>query len=671
MSDLFKIKATNARRRIRFNPTPPMPEVSWKKDHKFPDLSHAKAIAIDVETKDPGIHEYGAGWGRGFGHVIGVAVGTDDGWQHYYPIRHEASVEDNYRPKDVFRYLNEQLGRRHQTKVGHNLIYDLGWLAQEGVRVEGKLWDTRIGEKLLDYYAPADLEATAKRYGMEGKDSSELYEWCWLAYAQSSAEPTEGAKRNIAMSNLYKCPPALVGAYAESDVRLPIDIAREQVKLLNRAGLREVFHMECRLLPVLVAMRMKGVSVDLDAAEKAHDEINATVDELQKQIEEVTGIPGLNTKSTLEMEEAFKKLRIEPIRTPTGKVSLAESALTKINHPVGKLAVEIESLRKYNSTFIESYIFESNVNGKIYGTFDQFGARTGRFSSKNPNLQNIPSRNKLASVIRGIFVPDEGHPYWRKYDYSSIENRVFAEFAVGEAGERLRQQYIDDPFTDYHDWCLELVSPYAHWDISTPEKYSQLRGPIKNINFGIVYGMGIDELAANLGIPREEARILMEAYHTALPHVKETMSYLADGADRNGYSETILGRKVAFDSWEPAEWSSNPMPPLPREQALARYGFNIRKAGLYKATNYTIQGTAADIMKMAMVKCWEDGIFDETGVPRMTIHDELDFSDEGGHDEAFLEMRRTMETAIPLRVPIIVDGEIGKNWADLTDIPRN
>ena len=670
MIDFFNMQPTNPKRRVKFNPRPPMPETAWVKDCKFPDLSGAKAISIDVETKDPFLKTHGAGWGRNVGHVIGVAVGTDDWWEHYYPIRHEDQSEDNYRPKDVFAYLNRELGREHQTKVGHNIMYDLGWLAQEGVKIKGKIWDSRTAEKLLDFYAEANLEASAQRRGLGGKDSTELYEWCWSAFAQTKEAKSDYALRDNAMTNLYRCPPALVGAYAQSDVRLPIALARKQKKLLVRAGLWEVFDMECRLIPLLVAMRMRGVTVDTDAAEEAYEAINGEIDVMQAGIDRMVGRKGVNTKSPLEMEAVFKSFGIEPARTPGGQVSLSADTLKGLRHPIGMKIIDIEELKKYNSTFIEGYILDSSVGGKIHSEFDPFGAKTGRFSSKNPNLQNVPSRNSLAARVRGIFVPDEGHQWWRKYDYASIENRVFAEFAVGEAGELLRQQYIDDPFTDYHNWCLDMVAPIAGWDVSTEAKYKSKRKPIKGINFGIVYGMQAESLGLQLGIPKSEAADLLAKYHEALPHVEETMDHLEEMADNTGHSSTILGRKVNFDKWEPAEWSSTPKMPLSRAEALSRYGLNIRKAGLYKATNYTIQGTAADIIKMAMVQIWESGIFDEVGVPVMTVHDELDFSDEGGHDETFREMAHMMETAIPMRVPIIVDGEIGKNWSSLKDIPR-
>lgn len=659
---------TGKRKKLKFNPRPPMPETTWKKDNYFPDLSGAKAISFDVETKDPDLLDYGAGWGRNRGHIIGIALGTDDGFQHYYPMRHEDEAHDNYDPRQVLAYAKAQLSRAHQRKVGHNTIYDVGWLAHEGVPVVGKIFDTFLASKIIDFQEPASLEAVAQRCGFKGKASEELYKWLFEYYGQTALPKSDRDYRKTAASNFYRCPPRLIGTYAESDVRIPIQAGAIQYDIMKRAGLTTVFDLECRLVPVLVAMRMKGVTVDVDAAEKAYDSISGEIETIQKNIDRTVGRRGVNTGAPSEMEGVFKKLGVDPVRTAKGAVSLSEGSLKSMRHPIVKDMITIAELKKYNSTFIQNAILNSNVDGILYAEFDQMGAKTGRFSGRNPNLQQVPSKNELAKMVRRIFVPHEGDRFWRKYDYASIENRIFAEFAVGEAGSKLRQQYIDDPSTDYHNWCLELVAPFAGWIIDTVAKYAAKRKPIKNINFGIVYGMGVDKLAASLGISFKEASVLMEAYHKALPHVKDTMDYLSAQADRMGYSETILGRKVKFDMWEPNEWSSVPRPPMKRNIALSCYGFNIRKAGLYKATNYTIQGSAADLMKKAMVDCYEMGIFDATGIPVMTVHDELNFTENGGQDDAFLEMVNVMETAIPMRVPISVDGEIGKNWSDLKDI---
>jgi len=664
---------TGKRGKLKLNPRPKMPETSWTKNNKFPDLSAAKSICVDVETKDPELSNYGPGWGRGKGHLIGIALGTGDGWTNYYPMRHEDEGHDNYEPQHILDYVSEQLSRPHQKIVGHNLIYDLGWLQHEGVEWKGDLWDTQIAQRIIDYEGDFSLEALAQKYRFEGKDSNELYDWLWKFYGQQKEAKSDRSLRQLAASNFYRCPPRLIGSYAESDVRIPIQVARKQINELKRGKLLDVFDLEMRLMPLLIDMRMKGVSVDIDAAERAHDHLTDEIDRVQKDIDKIIGKTGVNTGAPSEMAEVFDDLGITPTYTATGQVSLAAKVLEEINHPLIHKMTEIAELDKYKSTFIEGYIINSNVNGKVYGEFNQMGAKTGRFSSSNPNLQNLPSRNELAKVVRRIFIPDEGHVAWRKYDYASIENRIFAEFAVGKAGHKLRQQYIDNPQTDYHNWCLDLVAPIAGWDISTEKKYKERRKPIKNINFGIVYGMMAKKLARDLGIPLDEAKALLAKYHEALPHVKDTMDYLSDLAGERGYSKTILGRKCFFNEWEPVDYDlRKKLEHIKMDQrtAMSYAGFDIQRKALYRATNYTIQGTAAELMKKAMVECYEQGVFDYIGVPRMTVHDELDFSDEGGVDDGFLEMAHIMETAIPLEVPVLVDGEIGPNWADLKDIQR-
>ena len=662
---LFAEEPTGKKGRHRFNPRPPLPKKLWKKRGKFPDLSGAKAICFDVETKDPEIKAHGAGWGRGKGHIIGIALGTDDGWAAYYPIRHEEDAQDNYDPEQVIEYVREQLSREHQIKVGHNLMYDVGWLAEEGVEVKGQLWDTMIAEKLLNFRLPSNLEATGQRRVGDGKESYDLYNWVWSYYGPTRNPKSNKVLRETAMSNLYRCPPSVVGFYAESDVTLPIEVGRVQHSLLEREGLTDVFTMECELIPLLVSMRMAGVSVDIPAAEEVYDNISGQICEMQKEIDEIAGVRGLNTGSADQLQPVFDDLEISYVRTPTGKVSTAAENLEKIDHPLCRLIVDIQELKKFNGTFVEGAVLNSNVNGKVYGEFDPFGAITGRFSSKDPNLQNIPSRNELSKLIRGIFIPDEGHPFWRKYDYSSIESRLMAHYAVGRGAKSLRREYRKDPDTDYHNFCLNMVAPYAGWDISTKKKFESWRKPIKTINFGILYGMQARALARRLKISLSEAKALLDKYHGAMPYVEKTMDYLGRCADNEGFSETILGRKVYFDTFKPPGWSESPITPLPYEDALYKWGCDIERADLYKATNYTLQGSAADLMKKAMLDCWKAGVFDETGVPRLTVHDELDFSDPGGKDEAFREMNHIMETAIKFRVPIKVDGEIGKNWNDL------
>lgn len=646
-------------RRWRPNPTPNIPKTGWTFREHFPDLSGAKVICFDVETKDPEIDDFGPGWGRGRGHIIGVALATDDGFRNYYPIRHAGYR--NHDPEKVLRYCREQLGRENQPKLGHNVIYDLGWLEHEGVKIRGDIHDTWTAEKLLDHAASASLESLGQRYLGEGKESTELYEWAWQAWGKNGKIGANDKRKN-SMRNLWRTPPELVGFYAESDVVLPIDIARHQFAELEREGLWDVYRLECDLIPILVQMRLLGVSVDLDAAEQARDQFLATAHGLQLEINKIAGRE-VNTGSPVDMEKLFTKLKLDFNRTDNGKMSLKGEFMKSVEHPIGGMVVELEELKKYVSTFIENAILKSNVGGKVFCEFNPLRAVTGRMSSSSPNLQQVPSRNALAKAVRSIFVPDKGHDHWRKYDYSSIESRILAHDAVGRGAKELRKEYKKNPLTDYHVFAQNMIHSVTGIMLE--------RKPTKTINFGIIYGMMIDKLARSLGISYSEAEDLFNTYHDGLPYVRETMNHYSSIAENTGEIRTVLNRKSVFDKWEPKYTPRGAPKPKPVSygKALREWGPNIVRAFSYKALNYRIQGSAADLMKSAIVKCWKDGVFDEIGFPRMIIHDELTYSvPHRGLDDGFRHMKWIMENAIKFRVPIRVEGEAGPNWMETEKI---
>jgi DNA polymerase I-like protein with 3'-5' exonuclease and polymerase domains len=281
----------------------------------------------------------------------------------------------------------------------------------------------------------------------------------------------------------------------------------------------------------------------------------------------------------------------------------------------------------------------------------------------------LPSRDEeLAPLVRGIFCPDTGHERWIKIDYSQIEYRFMIHFALGAGAEEARQQFNANPDTDYHEWTLDLVAPVVGWDVSTKELRKPKRKPIKNINFGLIYGMGVDKLSRSLGLSVKEGKDLFSAYHRGVPFAKPTMDAAMEEANSTGTVTTILGRKSRFDLWEPTSWGSDTIA-LPYEKAILQYG-NIRRAYTHKALNRRLQGSAADLMKKAMWRCWKDGVFDRTGVPRLTVHDELDFSDPGGRSDAFAEMKHIMETALPLTIPVRADADAGPDWGHCTPLAR-
>jgi DNA polymerase-1 len=455
----------------------------------------------------------------------------------------------------------------------------------------------------------------------------------------------------------------LVGPYAEADATLPLRIIDKQWPLLQKDDLGELFSLESRLIPLMVAMRRAGVTIDVPFAERLYEEMGDQRTTMVRELKDLVGFE-INVASGDDLKRAFDTHGLAYPLTAKGSPSFVAAFLESVKHPIGKKVVEIRQRDKLRNTFIKSYLLDNHVNNKVYCSFNQmrgesFGTRSGRFSSSDPNLQNIPSRTELGKRIREAFTHDEDHVAWRKYDYSQIEYRFLAHYAVGEGADEMRRKYSEDPNTDYHNETGALIKSLTGLDLK--------RAYIKNVNFGNVYGQGEQGLADLLGLPLQKARVLLKQYHAGLPFVKKTMQATQDEVTNLGFINTILGRRTYFDTWEPqARGRSNGIP-LTLDEALDTYGPNIRRANTNKALNRRLQGSAADLMKKAMLKNWEDGVFAVCGVPRLTVHDELDFSDPGGVDAAFIEMKHNLETALPIRVPVVADYEIGPNWGAMEE----
>lgn len=649
---------------------PPTPDTGWLPPRELPDLSRARVISLDCETWDPELTDgtaddgtpikgKGPGWARGKGHIVGISVGADGGGRWYFPIRHTVEPEYNLDPEVVLAWAREQLGRPHQPKVGANIVYDVGWLRHEGVHVRGMLYDVQYAEALLDERAHVNLETLGQKYLGEGKDSSQLYNWQARAYGGAA---TDRQRRNI-----YRTSPRLVGPYAESDADLPLRILPLQWPRLYAEGLLDLFDMECRLTPLLVAMRFAGVSVHPGRAEELADNLLARAKEANEALNVLAGTV-VNVDAAETIARAFDNLGVKYPRTAKGAPSFRKEWLENLDHPIGEAIRNVRKFEKLANTFVRGYILGAHVNGKVYGQFhplrgEGLGTRSGRFSSSDPNLQNLPSRDEeLAPLVRGLFIPDAGHRQWRRYDYSQIEYRFLIHFATGKGSDEARAKFNANPDIDYHDMTLDLVAPFAGWDLTLPGARKTRRKPIKNINFGLIYGMGVDKLARSLGMAAKDGKKLFKSYFEAVPFAKDTMETAIAEANTTGMVRTILGRASRFDMWVPAGFDSEAVP-LPLEDALRQYG-QIQRAFTHKALNRKLQGSAADLMKKAMLLCWEQGVFDVTGVPRLTVHDELDFSDTGepGTEEAFAHMQHLMETAIPLRIPVRADAEVGPDW---------
>ncbi len=634
-------------------PQPPIPDTGWKPPTYFPDLSRANVISIDTETYDPDLLDCGPGWARGVGHIVGVSVGADNGGRWYFPVAHEVEPEDNLDQEKVFAWLRAALANKSQPKVGANILYDLGWLRQHGIEVAGDLYDVQYAEALLHESAQVGLDILGEKYLKEGKESNLLYQWCADFYG---GNPT-GKQR----ANIYRSPPRLVGPYAESDADLPLRIIDLQYPHLHSEGLYEVFRMECDLIRLQMDMRFEGVQINISRAEQVREELLKKEVEYQARLKKLVGFE-CNVNSNDDLSKAFDSIGLAYGRTAKGAPSFTKPFLNSLDHPVGEVIREIRTCQKMVGTFIDSYLLKNHINEKVYCQFHALrgeggGTRSGRYSSSTPNLQNIPSRDPvLGPLLRSMFIPDHGHLYWRKYDYSQIEYRFLVHYAQGPGSYAIQQFFNDNPDADYHQVTQQLVKDKTGIWLE--------RKAIKGINFGLIYGMGIPKLTKTLGLTRVKGKELFAAYHTGAPFVQPTMDYFSKQALSTGTVETIMGRRSRFDLWEP---SNRKGIPLPYDKAILQYG-GIKRAYAHKALNRALQGSAADLMKKAMLKCYQDGIFNETGIPRLTVHDELNFSDPGGHEKAFKEMLNVMETALSLKIPIKADAEIGENWGHVKEI---
>lgn len=630
---------------------PDIPASDWRPPTEFPNLAMATDLSFDVETKDPDLKEMGAGWARQGGHMVGFSVGarardgTRGKW--YFPFEHTVQSEMNMDKAQCLSWLNYTLGQGRPI-AGANLTYDMGYLSDENIYPTGDFYDTYMASKLIDFDAPAGLDDAASRYGVGHKVTGVLQEWCEAAY--------QGNYR----ANLHRAPVTLVGPYAEMDAVLPIDVMDHQVRELVKLGLWDVFRMECDLIPLMVQMRKRGMRVDIDKASRLHEKLEGDIALEYAKLYQLTG-QHVSVNANADLARIFDAAGIRYPRTEAGNPSFVKEWLEKQEHPIALQVLRIREYLKIRGTFIQSYILENHKNGYVHGTFNQFGARTGRLSSSGGmNLQNIPARTALGLQVREIFVPDYGHVGMLSKDYASVEYRMLAHFAQGPSGDRVRQIFVDDPKTDYHQMTIDLVKEQTGMLIK--------RKPIKTVNFGLVFGSGEPKLASMLKMTLDAAKVLFKAYHKGAPYVRDTMDWCSDTAERDGMIRSFMGRINRFDNWEPKRYEDREDFTLRHGAASAKWGSHrIQRAGLYKALNYLLQGSAAEAMKMGMLKMWKSGALAVTGVPSATVHDEclwsqVDRSRE--QEEAYKEIERCMAYSLQFKVPLICDTENGPSWGE-------
>ena len=614
----------------------------WVCPENFPDLKEHKYIAIDLETRDPNLKSKGSGSLIGEGEIIGVAVAVE-GWSGYFPIAHR---EGNLPRKKVLDWLQE-ICLLPSTKIFHNAMYDMCWLRAYNIKVNGHIIDTMVMSALVDENRYSySLNSLCYDYLGEVKDESLLT----TAAEKAGADPK---------AEMYKLPAMYVGNYAEKDAELTLKLFKYLSLEIRKDNLTEVFDLETRLFPCLIEMKVKGVRVDVERAHLLKSKLSEEEKQLLLKVKKETQVD-VQIWAARSIGKVFDKLSLPYNRTlKTQAPSFTKNFLQVHKHPLVQCIAKAREINKAHTTFIDT-IIKYQYKGRIHADInpvrgEKGGTVTGRFSYSNPNLQQVPARNKdLGPLIRSLFLPERNHT-WGCFDYSQQEPRLVVHYAA--ASPKLRED----------DEVKNIVDRFKNNDVDFHQTVADMAGiersQAKTINLGLFYGMGKAKLQAELGLStKEEAEKLFEKYHSRVPFVKDLMNNTSKDSQRNGYITTLLGRRCRFDTWEEAAFRPGRLTsPMTWEEANAKFGENnIRRAFTYKALNKLIQGSAADMTKKAMLDLYEEKI-----IPHIQIHDELDISVESEkHANKIIDI---MQNAVKLHVPNKVDYESGENWGDIYD----
>ena len=615
-----------------------IPNSEWVTPSEFPDLSHEDEIAIDLETRDENMKTLGTGWARRDGEIVGIAVAAGS-FKGYYPVNHQGG--GNLPRSKVFKWIQEVL-KTDAAKIMHNAQYDLGWIRSMGWEVKGPIIDTMVTAALVDENRRSySLNNLSIEMLGEMKSETELKE--------------EAAHRGLdAKAELWKMPAMAVGFYAEQDAVLTLKLWHHLKTFVKKEQLQTIWNTEMELLPILIQMREVGIRIDLDKAEILKKQFKTLESSLITEIKKLSGI-AVDIWAARSVAKAFDAVGIKYDLTEKSKApSFTTNWLTNNEHPLAKLIREAREVNKLHSTFIDSFLRFSH-KGRIHAEINQLrsdtgGTVSGRLSYSNPNLQQIPARNKeYGKLIRGLFLPEEGCK-WGSFDYSQQEPRLVVHYAAttdkklgGLAGaDVLIKAYREDD-ADFHQVVADMAN--------IP------RTQAKTINLGIFYGMGQAKLAKQLGITVEEAKAILAEYNSKVPFVKQLANRVQKQASETGAVKTIGGRKCRFNLYEPKSYGL--FLALTEKEYIMEHGSlsSARRAMTYKALNRLIQGSAADQVKIAMVNCYKAG-----HIPMLQIHDELCFNIESENDEK--NIINVMENSVELEVPNKVDVSIGDNWGE-------
>ena len=571
-----------------------------------------KAFCFDTET---------TGLDMFLSDLVGMSFCFKEGEAYYVSL-----PADKTEATEVLREFKVVFESEHIEKIGQNIKFDLLMLAQYGIQLKGKFFDTMIAH----YLVQPEL-----RHGMDYL--AEIY----LNYRTIHYEDLVGAKGKNQIDIRFVDLDLLCN-YAAEDADVTFRLKQILEKKLKQNALENLFYeIEMPLLKVLAIMERTGVRIDSEALRQSSEILTLDMLNLEKEIHGIAGFE-FNVSSPAQVGEVlFDRLKLDDKakKTKTGQYSTAEDVLEKIrskHHIIGKI-LDYRGLKKLLSTYIDALpLLISPVTGKVHTSYNQTVAATGRLSSTNPNLQNIPIRDAQGKEIRKAFIPDDGGLFLSA-DYSQIELRIMAHLS----GDK----NMLDAFNSGHD--IHTATAAKIYKISLEEVTTDMRRKAKTANFGIIYGISTFGLAERLNIPRAEAKELIDGYFATYPDVKKYMDNAIQKAKEMGYVETIFGRKRFL-----ADINS--------QNSIVR-GYAERNA-----INAPIQGSAADIIKIAMVHI-QSRLETEKLQAKMTmqVHDELNFTVPTAEIQTVKKVVvEEMERAIELQVPLIADCGVGANWLE-------
>jgi DNA polymerase-1 len=576
-------------------------------------LSQENAFSFDTETD--GLNPLTA-------HLVGMSFAIKENEAWYVPI-----PEDKEKAMEILNYFAPTLQNHHLLKIGQNIKFDLLVLRKYGIRLSGPLFDTMIAHYLLNPELRHGMDYLAETY---------------LKYQTIHIDELIGSKGKKQLS-MREVPLRKIAEYAAEDADITLKLKNIFEPELKRQGIETLFYdMEMPLVYVLADMEEAGVKLDTSALKQSSGTLTAELIRLEHEIY-VLAKTEFNINSSKQVGEIlFERLKIEENakKTKTGSYTTSEDILEKLRskHPIIEKLLEYRGIKKLLSTYIDALPELINpLTGKVHTSFNQTVTSTGRLSSTSPNLQNIPIRDEMGREIRKAFIPDNEDCLFLSADYSQIELRIMAHLS---SDENMIKAFLSG--ADIHAATASKI-----YNIPLNEVSKEMRRKAKTANFGIIYGISVFGLTERLKIPRFESKELIDGYFLTYPQIKKYMTASILTAKEKGYVETLFKRKRFL----PDIYSNNA---------------TVRGYAERNAINAPIQGSAADIIKMAMVNIHRRFETDKLKSKMiLQVHDELNFNVYKDEMEKVKQIVvEEMERVVPLRVPLTVDYGEGKNWLE-------